>query len=437
MDTFFLPALLLASVLLVVWFVLRNRTTNPNKQKPKKSDLKKQQQPPQPVQKQTPQPPKQPTTSHPAMVAQVKNKELVHGIGWDEHNNYLVMSTESGLLLYDANSLLTPDRRFYKINMIGDVPTKLGVSSNGFVITVLNDRNRMLAYGLSSTKNKEGKVYRFLREFPGQNFGEIQSLQVFADSKFIMTCAKDTTIMFWNLKGECVDQLKTKQLTYTMAHISPNWKYLAIVSAMTDIRVYRLIYPSDPKAKNVNPYEPELPSSAFSGVEKTVFTRLDHQDTVIWLQFMPDSKRIVTMCRDGTWKLWNLDVDYKMGYTPQTLKTGKNPRGDGKGYSKFCISPCGNLMAAALQREIHFWDIQTGKVADIYSDSHYGIITDIFFTPDGKNVVTSSTDNLVRLFTVPVVSKPVVTTQRAKPKKKKNFQSSKKKKKKKKKSTLR
>lgn len=52
-----------------------------------------------------------------------------------------------------------------------------------------------------------------------------------------MTCAKDTTVLMWGLKGDCVDKLQTKQLAYNMAIISPNGKYLAVATAMNDIKV--------------------------------------------------------------------------------------------------------------------------------------------------------------------------------------------------------
>jgi WD40 repeat protein len=140
-------------------------------------------------------------------------------------------------------------------------------------------------------KTEEGKYYKHLRRFPGQNFGDLTAIQITPDCHNIMTCAKDTTILMWDLKGNIVDKLQSKQLAYNMAIISPNGQYLAIATAMSDIKVIRapLFKSDEPQLHKVNYLSPDSKgqkgqnsqpaadtgNSIFTGIEKTHFTRLD------------------------------------------------------------------------------------------------------------------------------------------------------------------
>jgi len=258
-------------------------------------------------------------------------------------------------------------------------------------------------------------MYRLLRNFPGQSNGEVVHLEVAPDLKHVMTCAKDCCVMIWSLKGECIDKLQTKQLTYNMATFSPDGKYLAIASAMSDIRIHRVVYSADGqdgKQKKRDVGEPfDLGNASMSSIEKNHIARLDgHSGSINYLQFTPDGRRIVTASGDGHWKLWDLEVDLRGGFEPKILFTGDVPGvGDTTGkkgftphYKKISISPNGKLMVAAFVKDLHFWSLETGTLLDRYTDSHGGVVTSMTWSPGSDKVATNATDNVTRVFNVPV-----------------------------------
>eukprot|EP01127_Copromyxa_protea_P005277 TRINITY_DN15229_c0_g1_i1.p1 TRINITY_DN15229_c0_g1~~TRINITY_DN15229_c0_g1_i1.p1 ORF type:complete len:414 (-),score=106.15 TRINITY_DN15229_c0_g1_i1:27-1244(-) len=340
--------------------------------------------------------------NHPAWLAEMKGKDEIRSIAWDPRNRFLAATTKETVVLYDVDSLVEKSKKSYPVKIDGmDSPVNVAFSTNGFFVLSYSEKRELEAYATLKKKNEEGKLYKFLKRFPGQDHGDIVSLQVTPDCKNIMTAARDTTITIMNLKGVQVDKLQTKQLQYNMATISPDGKYLAIAAAMSDIKLHKLNYTAPA------PGTEEAPT--LSGIEKTFFTRLEgHTGGVTWVQFSSDSKKMLSTSKDGTWKLWDISVDFKAGLTPKVILTGSPPVPEGKAklfYPKVYLSPDNRLIAAPLNKEIHFWSAETGKLIEIYNNSHLGYISELTWSPDSDRVATFASDNVIRVFKVPSVNK--------------------------------
>lgn len=97
------------------------------------------------------------------------------------------------------------------------------------------------------------------------------------------------------------------------------------------------------------------------------------------------------------------------------LTSKGNVPGQGKDifYSKIYLSPDNKIFVAPLGKDLHFWSVQSGKLIELYSNSHdgkfflvavligVGYITEITWSPDSTRIATLATDNLIRLFKIP------------------------------------
>jgi len=286
------------------------------------------------------------------------------------------------------DTLEVNDRKLFKIKVESDYPSKCCFSQDAhYLVVVLNDSKELLAYKLYKKKNEEtGKVYELVRKFPNKHKGNITHIQLSSNSLYLLTCSDDTTINIWSLKGDILATINTKQMKNFMACISPDSQFIAAATFMSGVSIWRF-----KRSKE----------GAFLGVEESHFTQLrGHESSVYWVAFTSDSKGAVTSGKDGTWKLWNLNVDYKREEAPNVVNTGRHPT-KGEAYTMLSISPDDSILVAVWGRNLHFWDLQNAKLLVQADNSHAGVVTDISWSPDGKRFATSSADGAIRLFKIP------------------------------------
>jgi len=113
-----------------------------------------------------------------------------------------------------------------------------------------------------------------------------------------------------------------------------------------------------------------------------------HKGQVIALAISPDGKLIATGSKDKTVKLW----DANTGKLTATLTGHK-----GKIY-KVIFSPDGRTVASASDDKVpKLWDAQTGQLKASLS-GHKGYIYTLEFSPESKSVLTASADNTAKLW---------------------------------------
>jgi WD40 repeat protein len=148
---------------------------------------------------------------------------------------------------------------------------------------------------------------------------------------------------------------------------SPDGKLLATAARDGGVRVW------DPeKGKHVLSL-PEL---------RTNYTNLDD------LTFSPDGRLLFasTPAKGGLW-VWKVPSGEKMY---DILKPSKPPRHP-------AFSPDGKTLAAIHENQVLFWNVATGK-ALTGEEGHTSNVAAVACTPDGKRVVTASSDCTVRVW---------------------------------------
>ncbi|KAJ1414890.1 WD40/YVTN repeat-like-containing domain superfamily [Sesbania bispinosa] len=248
-------------------------------------------------------------------------------------------------------------------------------------------------------------------------------------STIIASCSEGTDIILWHGKsGKSLGHVDTNQLKNTMAAISPNGRFIAAAAFTADVKtgmekaengflepalvlvadVWEIVYAKDGSVK-------EVPK---------VMQLKGHKSAVTWLCFTPNSEQIITASKDGSLRVWNINVRYHLDEDPKTLKVFPIPLHDSTGttlhYDHLSISPDGKILATTHGSTLQWLSVETGKVLDTAEKAHDGDITCISWAPKtipmgkaanlalilfGKEQVlvlaTASADKKVKLWAAP------------------------------------
>ncbi|KAG8391671.1 hypothetical protein BUALT_Bualt01G0211500 [Buddleja alternifolia] len=189
-------------------------------------------------------------------------------------------------------------------------------------------------------------------------------------STIVVSCSEGTDIKLWHGKtGKTVGNVDTNQLKNTMATISPNGRFIAAAAFTADVKIWEIVYAKDGSAKEVS----------------SVMQLKGHKSAVTWLCFSPNSEQIITASKDGSIRIWNINVRYHMDEDPKTLKVFTIPLRDSKGttlhYDRLSLSPDGKILAATHGSTLQWLCAETGQILDTAEKTHDGDITDMAWAP--------------------------------------------------------
>lgn len=107
-----------------------------------------------------------------------------------------------------------------------------------------------------------------------------------------------------------------------------------------------------------------------------------HDDYVFTANFSPDGKKIVTACKDGTAKMWDVETGKLLveftGHTGSVLSANFSP--DGK-----------RIVTAAQDKTARIWNADDGKLIRVL-EGHKEIVWYATYSPDGTQIATTSLD---------------------------------------------
>ncbi|XP_073139950.1 uncharacterized protein [Henckelia pumila] len=218
-------------------------------------------------------------------------------------------------------------------------------------------------------------------------------------SALIASCSEGTDIKLWHGKtGKLLGTVDTNQLKNTMATISPNGRFIAAAAFTADVKVWEIVYSKDGSVKEV----------------VKVMQLKGHKSAVTWLCFDPNSEKILTASKDGTIRIWNINVRYHLDEDPKTLKVLPIPLHDANGasmhYDRLSLSPDGKILAATHGSTLQWLCAETGQILDTAEKAHDGDISDMSWAPtsipteNNKQqlvLATAGIDKKVKLWAAP------------------------------------
>ena len=95
---------------------------------------------------------------------------------------------------------------------------------------------------------------------------------------------------------------------------------------------------------------------------------------------------MVTVSKDGTWKLWNTNVEYKKQQDPYLLKTVPCVSSQG---SRAALSPDGRVVAISDACNVALYNTGSGELEEELHGVHNEGISDLRFDISGRFLVCS------------------------------------------------
>ncbi|OIV89767.1 hypothetical protein TanjilG_02899 [Lupinus angustifolius] len=345
--------------------------------------------------------------------------DAVTGICFSPDGRNLATACADGIVrvfkLEDASS---KSFKFFRINLpAGGHPTAVAYSDDTSSVVVASHTlsgSTLYMYGEEKPKTSENKPQTKLplpeikwekhkvhdRKAIITMFAAKASYGSADGSTIIASCSEGTDIILWHGKtGKSVGHVDTNQLKNNMAAISPNGRFIAAAAFTADVKIWEIVYAKDGSAKEVS----------------SVMQLKGHKSAVTWLCFTPNSEQIITASKDGTLRIWNINVRYHLDEDPKTLKVFPIPLHDSAGttlhYDRLSISPDAKMLAATHGSTLQWLCVETGKVLDTAEKAHDDDIACISWAPkaipSGNEQVlvlaSASADKKVKLWASPSI----------------------------------
>ena len=203
--------------------------------------------------------------------------------------------------------------------------------------------------------------------------------------KYLLSCSgRDTKVNLWDTKGTHLASIVTGQIENRLARFSPDGRFVAVGTTSSELRIWEVIEDKNGLFKSFE--------KAISGQSKGL-----HKRAVTCLDFTKDSKQILTGSEDGTWKTWNIDVNFKRDEEARCLSTIVEPTN--LPFLQLEVSPDTRKVATvSSDNTIRLWDFATGVQYDSIPRAHIGTITCICWSHNSKFIASSGTDARVHLW---------------------------------------
>ncbi|KAL6867028.1 hypothetical protein J3F83DRAFT_739731 [Trichoderma novae-zelandiae] len=284
----------------------------------------------------------------------------IRAIRFSPDGKKLAAGTSGGLLLWDISDLAQP----LKIELeSGSMVQSLDFSPTGQWIAAAWEDNTVKIW--DATVNK-------LHYSLGAHDDSINSVAFSPDGKYVASGSDDEAVNIWDVK--------TGQLFHTFDCEAP------VLSVAFSPNPLKLSVAAGSLNRAVNIWD--LSTKELTAVMK------GHQRYVRTVAFLGDDL-IASGSDDSTIRLWRSDGDTAK---PVYSKEDSVERGY---VNLVAISPDGLYMASASGSFVYLWDGITGQPMEHHILSeHDGTIKSIVFSPEGKRLVSTSTDATVRLWDV-------------------------------------
>jgi WD40 repeat protein len=344
--------------------------------------------------------------------------DSVTGLSFSPDGHSLATACADGVVrVFKLDDAASKSFKFHRINLpAGGPPTAIAFTDDSSSVVVATHNlsgSSLFMYGEEKPKMSGDNKQQTKLPLPEIKWGNhkvhdtraiitldaIKATYGSADGSTILaSCSEGTDIILWLGKtGKIVGNVDTNQLKNTMATISPNGRFLAAAAFTADVKVWEIVYSKDGSVKEV------VKAMQLKG----------HKSAVTWLCFSPNSEQIITASKDGSLRIWNINVRYHMDEDPKTLKVFPIPLEDAKGnilhYDRLTVSPDGKIIATSHGSMLQWLSAETGLVLDTADKAHDGEITDMEWAPatiplGDKHVMalaTSSVDKKVKLWAAP------------------------------------
>ncbi|XP_062289107.1 transducin beta-like protein 2 [Scomber scombrus] len=321
------------------------------------------------------------TFSHPLLAASLKSHSgKVTCLDFSSNGKYLASCADDRTVrIWSTKDFREREHKCLRANVELDHATLVRFSpdSRAF-ITWLANGDAIRIFKMIKKEDGSMTFKAAPEDFPQKHKTSILNIGIAETGKFIMSASTDTSIHIWDLKGDVLASINTNQITNSYAAVSPCGRFVASCGFTPDVKVWEVCFTKSGEFKEV----------------ARAFDLKGHSAGVHAFAFSNDSHRMVTVSKDGTWKLWNTDVEYKKQQDPYLLKTVPCASSEG---SRTALSPDGRVIAISDGCNVALYSAASGKLEEELHGIHSEEITDLRFDVSGRYLACSG-DKAIRVF---------------------------------------
>ncbi|CAG0886288.1 unnamed protein product [Darwinula stevensoni] len=280
-----------------------------------------------------------------------------------------------------AQDLDQKDHKSIRANVEYDHAVKVKWSPDSKAFIVFKAQEGVVeVYKVSKKPDSKLGDFQVALTFPKKHEGDCVGLGIACDGKYIMTCSNRNDLVIWDLKGEVLAQQDTHQVDTYSALISPCGRFVATSGFTPDVKVWEVKFTR---------------TGEFSGLVRA-FELKGHNSGVYSFGFNTDSTKAATVSKDGTWKLYDTNIEYEKGQEPHLISTNKYESQPGE-KTLLALSPDGRTVAITSGNDLLLFSAISGNLEKRISNIHTGGIMAVMFDPSNKLVLTAG-DRQVRMF---------------------------------------
>merc|ERR1712038_1088990 len=311
--------------------------------------------------------------THPWLASTLKaHSSPILDMDFSLNGKYLVSSSEDrSFFMWSTKEFNQKEHKSIRGNVELDHATQIKFSpDNRALIMCLYQGNTVRVVKIGKKADNTPGNFQNVMDFDKAHDNEILSIGISCTGKFIMTSGKDTTIKIWGIKGEILAVIDTLQINNSHAAVSPCGRFVACSGFTSNVRVWEVIFDKGGGYKEVS----------------RAFELKGHSAGVHSFAFSEGSVRMATVSKDGTWKLWDTNIEYNKGQDPYLITTGKHSNTGA--HCLIALSPDGRSVAIATGADISLYDAVTAELAATFENAHPCAVTRLRFDNQSKYLVS-------------------------------------------------
>lgn len=321
--------------------------------------------------------------SHPWLLATLKGHSgRVLDMDFSANGKYLAScGDDRTVFVWEAKDVLNKDRKSLRVNVEFDYAThvKWSPDCKAFIIHRFNE-NCLEVYKVDKKKDGWLTAAKAIT-FPKAHETDVIGMGIASNGKFIMTCSNKTDMVIWDLKGEKLAKTDTFLMNTTGAKISPCGRFVVASGFTPEAKTWEVIFDKSGEFKEIK----QIPQLTLGG----------HSSGVYDVAFDVDSSHMATVSKDGTWRLFDTNVNYKQGQDARLEKSGKYDLAGS--HSLVALSPNAQVLVVATATDLQFFSTLTGELDYTIENVSNDNITSVIFDASGKYLFAAC-DKQIRVF---------------------------------------